>query len=125
MTFQQICKDVHMVKTNGQQVFIESRNRPPPRKHASTGEFKAFAFGEIHESANSKANFLFSGDSGATKAANSDPIRDLIADVTQPSKALVPAQLVQKDATTGYSYQQINCLDSIVRYVGGATPSPG
>uniref|UniRef100_A0A3P9HCG5 Period circadian regulator 1 n=1 Tax=Oryzias latipes TaxID=8090 RepID=A0A3P9HCG5_ORYLA len=90
MTFQQICKDVHMVKTNGQQVFIESRNRPPPRKHASTG---------------------------ATKAANSDPIRDLIADVTQPSKALVPAQLVQKEATTGYSYQQINCLDSIVRYL--------
>uniref|UniRef100_A0A8C7Y6Q9 Period circadian clock 1b n=1 Tax=Oryzias sinensis TaxID=183150 RepID=A0A8C7Y6Q9_9TELE len=90
MTFQQICKDVHMVKTNGQQVFIESRNRPPPRKHASTGEFKA---------------------------ANSDPIRDLIADVTQPSKALVPAQLVQKEATTGYSYQQINCLDSIVRYL--------
>lgn len=33
MTFQQICKDVHMVKTNGQQMFIESRNRPPPRKN--------------------------------------------------------------------------------------------
>lgn len=32
MTFQQICKDVHMVKTNGQQMFIESRNRPLPRK---------------------------------------------------------------------------------------------
>ena len=41
MTFQQICKDVHMVKTNGQQVFIESRNRAPLRKHAAaaaTGE---------------------------------------------------------------------------------------
>lgn len=37
MTFQQICKDVHMVKTSGQQVFIESRNRPPPRKHTATG----------------------------------------------------------------------------------------
>lgn len=37
MTFQQICKDVHMVKTNGQQVFIESRNRLPPRKNTSTG----------------------------------------------------------------------------------------
>jgi len=40
MTFQQICKDVHMVKTNGQQVFIESRNRLPPRKNTSAGEFK-------------------------------------------------------------------------------------
>lgn len=38
MTFQQICKDVHMVKTNGQQVFIESRNRPLPRKNTSTGK---------------------------------------------------------------------------------------
>lgn len=38
MTFQQICKDVHMVKTSGQQVFIESRNRPPPRKHTATGK---------------------------------------------------------------------------------------
>lgn len=35
MTFQQICKDVHMVKTNGQQVFIESRNRPPARKNSA------------------------------------------------------------------------------------------
>lgn len=40
MTFQQICKDVHMVKTNGQQVFIESRNRPPPRKHTNAGKIK-------------------------------------------------------------------------------------
>lgn len=40
MTFQQICKDVHMVKTNGQQVFIESRNRPPARKNTSTGNVK-------------------------------------------------------------------------------------
>lgn len=35
MTFQQICKDVHMVKTNGQQMFIESRNRGAPRKHSA------------------------------------------------------------------------------------------
>lgn len=35
MTFQQICKDVHMVKTNGQQMFIESRNRPPARKNSA------------------------------------------------------------------------------------------
>lgn len=44
MTFQQICKDVHMVKTNGQQMFIESRNRPLPRKNNSTGKIK----GQLH-----------------------------------------------------------------------------
>lgn len=49
------------------------------------------------------------------RAVQSDPIRSLIADVMKPSNALVPAPLVQKEAHTGYSYQQINCLDSIIR----------
>ncbi|XP_058480830.1 period circadian protein homolog 1b [Solea solea] len=91
MTFQQICKDVHMVKSNGQQVFIESRNRPTPRKNTSSGT--------------------------TVKAICSDPIRGLIADLTRPPKALVPAPLIQKEPPTGYSYQQINCLDSIIRYL--------
>lgn len=93
MTFQQICKDVHMVKTNGQQSFIESRNRPPPRKNTSTGV------------------------ASNLRAISSDPVRGLIADMTKPPKTLAPAPLVQKEATTGYSYQQINCLDSIIRYL--------
>uniref|UniRef100_A0A087XZX5 Period circadian clock 1b n=1 Tax=Poecilia formosa TaxID=48698 RepID=A0A087XZX5_POEFO len=92
MTFQQICKDVHMVKTNGQQVFIESRNRPLPRRNASAG-------------------------AAGVRTINSDPIRDLIADMTQPPSSLVPAALLQKEPSTSYSYQQINCLDSIIRYL--------
>ncbi|XP_019951105.2 period circadian protein homolog 1b isoform X1 [Paralichthys olivaceus] len=92
MTFQQICKDVHMVKTSGQQVFIESRNRPPPRKNPSAGI----------------ANI---------RAIKSDPVRGLIADMTKPPKALIPAPIAQKEPPTGYSYQQINCLDSIIRYL--------
>lgn len=78
MTFQQICKDVHMVKTNGQQVFIESRNRPPPRKNAITCP-------------------------ASIRAINTDPIRGLISDLTKPPKALVPASLVKKEAPTSYS----------------------
>ncbi|KAK7909794.1 hypothetical protein WMY93_014478 [Mugilogobius chulae] len=93
MTFQQICKDVHTVKTNGQQVFIESRNRPPPRKTPTLGV------------------------ASNLRAISSDPVRGLIADMTKPPKTLAPAPLVQKEATTGYSYQQINCLDSIIRYL--------
>uniref|UniRef100_A0A8B9GPI3 Period circadian clock 1a n=1 Tax=Astyanax mexicanus TaxID=7994 RepID=A0A8B9GPI3_ASTMX len=42
LTFQQMCKDVHMVKTSGQQLYAESRNRPPPRKQASSGIYKPF-----------------------------------------------------------------------------------
>uniref|UniRef100_A0A8C3AG05 Period circadian clock 1b n=1 Tax=Cyclopterus lumpus TaxID=8103 RepID=A0A8C3AG05_CYCLU len=92
MTFQQICKDVHMVKTNGQQVFIESRNRPTPRKITSTG-------------------------TTSIRAIASDPIRSLIAKIAKAPKALVPAPLTPKEPPTGYSYQQINCLDSIIRYL--------
>ncbi|XP_038150791.1 period circadian protein homolog 1b [Cyprinodon tularosa] len=92
MTFQQICKDVHTVKTNGQQVFIESRNRPPPRKNTCAGA----------------AGF---------RTINSDAIRESIADLTQSPRSLVPAALLQKEPSTGYSYQQINCLDSIIRYL--------
>ncbi|MED6276339.1 hypothetical protein CHARACLAT_002057 [Characodon lateralis] len=91
MTFQQICKDVHTVKTNGQQVFIESRNRPLPRKNTSTG-------------------------AAGVRTINSDPIRGLIAEMTQPPRSLVPAALLQKEPSPCYSYQQINCLDSIIRY---------
>ncbi|XP_054609590.1 period circadian protein homolog 1b [Dunckerocampus dactyliophorus] len=93
MTFQQICKDVHMVKTNGQQVFIESRNRPPPRKNGSTAT------------------------TNSLRAIPGDPVRGLIPDMTKPLKDLVPAPLVQKEPPPGYSYQQINCLDSIIRYL--------
>ncbi|KAM9426185.1 LOW QUALITY PROTEIN: period circadian protein homolog 1b [Pholidichthys leucotaenia] len=93
MTFQQICKDVHMVKTNGQQVFIESRNRPPPRKNTGTG-------------------------TSNIRAINSDPVRSLIADLTSPSKTLVSAPLVQKEPNTGYSYSRINCLrQHFIRYL--------
>ncbi|XP_060730635.1 period circadian protein homolog 1b isoform X2 [Tachysurus vachellii] len=85
MTFQQICKDVHMVKTSGQQVFIESRNRPPPRKHTATVSLRA--------------------------------VVDTVPDVAVPSKDPVLSQLVRKDPPSAYSYQQINCLDSIIRYL--------
>ncbi|KAK7170048.1 hypothetical protein R3I94_000329 [Phoxinus phoxinus] len=87
MTFQQICKDVHMVKTSGQQVFIESRNRPPPKKHTAAGALKA------------------------VEAAQPGP------SAAQPSKSSAPSLIVPKEPPSTYSYQQINCLDSIIRYL--------
>lgn len=44
-------------------------------------------------------------------------VRSLISDAARPPKALVPPPVIQKEAPTGYSYQQINCLDSIIRCV--------
>ncbi|XP_041925420.1 period circadian protein homolog 1b isoform X1 [Alosa sapidissima] len=96
MTFQQICKDVHMVKTSGQQVFIESRNRPPPRKHANTGA---------------------SGSLRAIRA--SEPITSFNPQTALPPKSTAPSQLMMKEPPSAYSYQQINCLDSIIRYLEG------
>uniref|UniRef100_A0A8C7RK33 Period circadian clock 1a n=1 Tax=Oncorhynchus mykiss TaxID=8022 RepID=A0A8C7RK33_ONCMY len=89
MTFQQMCKDVHMVKTNGQQVFTKSRNRPALRKHASTGALV------VPENLNK--------DLGPIGALG-------------PTKTLASVQS-RKDPSANYSYQQINCLDSIVRYL--------
>uniref|UniRef100_A0A4W5L9X7 Period circadian clock 1b n=1 Tax=Hucho hucho TaxID=62062 RepID=A0A4W5L9X7_9TELE len=94
MTFQQICKDVHMVKTSGQQVFIDSRNRALPRRRAGTA---LRAIGEV------------------------DPIKSLIPEVVCPPKTPVfnTQQLMKEEPSSTYSYQQINCLDSIIRFLDG------
>ncbi|XP_036379327.1 period circadian protein homolog 1-like [Megalops cyprinoides] len=94
MTFQQICKDVHMVKTNGQQVFIDSRNRPPPRKQSSTAVQKTVQCSEAMNLA-----------------------RGGLKEDAAPLKAVTPPHPVRKEAAPAYSYQQINCLDSIIRYL--------
>ncbi|XP_064209119.1 period circadian protein homolog 1a isoform X1 [Anguilla rostrata] len=94
MTFQQICKDVHMVKTSGQQVFIDSRNRSPPRKHASTGVVKAVQCLNVGK--------LIS------EGVKVDKI---------PPKAEPPPPPERRESAPAYSYQQINCLDSIIRYL--------
>nr|UVZ34203.1 period 1a [Rhynchocypris lagowskii] len=86
MTFEQICKDMHMVKTSGQQVFIESRNRPPALK---LGSLEALA--KAADTAEASAR------EGLAGLALSSPPR--------------------KELPTIYSYQQINCLDSIIRYL--------
>ncbi|XP_055262512.1 period circadian protein homolog 1 isoform X3 [Moschus berezovskii] len=93
VTFQQICKDVHLVKHQGQQLFIESRARPLPRPRVpATGTFKA------------KTLPCQSPD---LKAA---PV---------PIQAPVPlaAEETERKEASSCSYQQINCLDSILRYL--------
>lgn len=85
MTFEQICQDVHIVKTSGQQVFIESRNRPLPVKQES------LVLGKAADTAEASAR------EGLAGLALSSPPR--------------------KELPLMYSYQQINCLDSIVRYL--------
>uniref|UniRef100_A0AAR2IRY8 PAS domain-containing protein n=1 Tax=Pygocentrus nattereri TaxID=42514 RepID=A0AAR2IRY8_PYGNA len=89
LTFQQMCKDAHMLKTSGQHVYTESRNRPAPRKQANV-----------------------------VKAAEAESTsRESQQMVTLGPKAQASTQLPRKELPAAYSYQQINCLDSIIRYL--------
>ncbi|XP_032354632.1 period circadian protein homolog 1 isoform X3 [Camelus dromedarius] len=95
VTFQQICKDVHLVKHQGQQVFIESRARPLPRPRIpATGTFKAKTL----------------------PCQASDPELEVAPAPVQAPLALAPEEAERKEASS-CSYQQINCLDSILRYL--------
>ncbi|XP_058415753.1 period circadian protein homolog 1 isoform X3 [Diceros bicornis minor] len=95
VTFQQICKDVHLVKHQGQQLFIESRARPPARPCLpATGTFKAKTL----------------------PSQFPDPDLEAAPALIQAPLALAPEEAERKEAST-CSYQQINCLDSILRYL--------
>ncbi|XP_073686337.1 period circadian protein homolog 1a [Garra rufa] len=86
MTFEQICQDMHMVKASGQQIFIDSRNRPPALKQSSLE-----ALANVADTAEVSA-------------------RERLANLALSSPP-------RKELPTTYSYQQINCLDSIIRYL--------
>lgn len=93
VTFQQICKDVHLVKHQGQQLFIESRAKPTPRPRLlATGTFKAKVL----------------------PCQSPNPELEVAPAPDQASLALAPEEPERKEAS-GCSYQQINCLDSILR----------
>ncbi|XP_051540599.1 period circadian protein homolog 1a isoform X2 [Myxocyprinus asiaticus] len=87
MTFEQICQDVHMVKASGQQVFIDSQNRPPPTP-------------------------LKQGSLALVMAADTAE-----ASATVRLAGLALSSPPRKELPNIYSYQQINCLDSIIRYL--------
>jgi len=128
MTFQQICKDVHMVKTSGQQVFIDSRNRPPPKKHTTTGTQTHKFILKPTFSFVVELIFFFQDclskdvccvwKTGALKAVEAgQPGSSLCPGAAPPSKSSAPSLIVPKEPPSTYSYQQINCLDSIIRFV--------
>ncbi|XP_069804863.1 period circadian protein homolog 1 isoform X2 [Dendropsophus ebraccatus] len=91
MTFQEFCQNVHKVKSQGQQMFLGSRVIRPHQR----GHFQALAPPRTIPSA----------------------IADNTSPNTAPSRTpCVPEELTRKESSN-YSYQQINCLDSIIRYL--------
>ncbi|XP_076792666.1 period circadian protein homolog 1 isoform X4 [Arvicanthis niloticus] len=93
VTFQQICKDVHLVKHQGQQLFIESRAKPPTRPRL-LGTLKAKVL----------------------PSQSPSPELEVAPAPDQASVALAHEEPERKEASS-CSYQQINCLDSILRYL--------
>ncbi|CAJ0942751.1 unnamed protein product [Ranitomeya imitator] len=90
MTFQEFCQNVHKVKSQGQQMFLGSRVIRPHHR----GHFQALA---------PPRTVLAGADNPPPDTAPSRP-------------QCVPEELTRKE-TSNYSYQQINCLDSIIRYL--------
>ncbi|XP_060690221.1 period circadian protein homolog 2 [Hemiscyllium ocellatum] len=95
MTFQKICKDVHLVKNQGQAMFIENRGKSESkRRHKSVTQQK--------ETCGQSKDFKASSSKGA---APSNAVKNMLSDDTRCKEQPV------------YCYQQINCLDSVIRYL--------
>ncbi|XP_048460078.1 period circadian protein homolog 2 [Rhincodon typus] len=95
MTFQKICKDVHLVKNQGQAMFIENRGKSESkRRHKSVTQQK--------ETSGQNKDFKASS---SKVAAPSNAIKNMLLDDSRCKEQPV------------YCYQQINCLDSVIRYL--------
>ncbi|GCB74321.1 hypothetical protein scyTo_0003410 [Scyliorhinus torazame] len=95
MTFQKICKDVHLVKNQGQTVFIDSRGKnESKRRHKTVTQQK--------ETNNQIKDVKASSSKGA---APGSAVKNMLLDDSRCKKQPV------------YCYQQVNCLDSVIRYL--------
>uniref|UniRef100_A0A4X2L889 Period circadian regulator 1 n=1 Tax=Vombatus ursinus TaxID=29139 RepID=A0A4X2L889_VOMUR len=93
VTFQQICKDVHLVKHQGQQLFIDSRSQSnwPPCSAPDTFKTRDLPGRPLEP------------------GPGLNQIRPLAVSVTPEDS--------ERKEPSNCSYQQINCLDSIIRYL--------
>nr|XP_033778422.1 period circadian protein homolog 3 [Geotrypetes seraphini] len=92
MTLEQVCADVNRIKTLGQQMYIKSRSRPEGRKTESP-------FKELQKE---NATDYFQP---VSKSAGGEGQTTSSCDNSGKSQRHIP------------SYQQINCVDSIIRYL--------
>lgn len=120
MTFQQICKDVHMVKNKGQQVFIESRTKPQAAKAPCAGE--CLGMPQQRKGSRPRHHGPSSEPCPLPCAAGLDVAlergvlgREALREPERsPACAPTSEGSVRKEPSN-YSYQQINCLDGIIR----------
>lgn len=115
------------MKHQGQQLFIESRARPPPQPRLPGMLVRVWVRSETRGSLDLHPNseeffsplFLLVSATGTFKTKtlpyqSPDPELEATPAPVQAPPALVPGEAERKEASS-CSYQQINCLDSILR----------
>ncbi|KAM4871787.1 period circadian protein homolog 3 [Thomomys bottae] len=90
MTLEQVCASVNEIKNLGQQLYIESKTKPSVKPGMRTRM-------ELQGGDDQKA--FFSSQTLENKSMHTEPYDDLKKDQHSPS------------------YQQINCIDSVIRYL--------
>ncbi|KAM4651617.1 period circadian protein homolog 3 isoform 2-T2 [Discoglossus pictus] len=93
MTLKQVCTDINRIKNIGQQVYIDTRSKPQPKKREILGK----------------------GIQNAKPCTNTflRPHQDAAAIEGQAASSCDASRKGQHIP----SYQQINCVDSIIRYL--------
>ncbi|XP_024291233.1 period circadian protein homolog 2-like isoform X2 [Oncorhynchus tshawytscha] len=112
-SFQEICKGIHLQKSQEQQIYQASASAMPETKK-SPGKFlqKSPAGVRSKESAAPVAPLNWR-DSGVSAGVSGLNLED-----SSSRTAVQEEQLAFNDQTV-YSYQQISCLDSVIRYLEG------
>uniref|UniRef100_UPI00398EFB06 period circadian protein homolog 2 isoform X2 n=1 Tax=Pristiophorus japonicus TaxID=55135 RepID=UPI00398EFB06 len=94
LTLQKNCKDVHLVKNQGQTIFIESRIKSESkRRHKTVTQQK--------EISSQTKDFKVSSSKGA---APSSVVKNMLVDESRCKEQPL-------------YYQQVNCMDSVIRYL--------
>ncbi|XP_055723147.1 period circadian protein homolog 2 [Salvelinus fontinalis] len=116
-SFQEICKGIHLQKSREQQIYQASSSARPETKK-SPGKFlqKSPAVVRSKESAAPVAPLSWR-DSGVS-AGVSAGVSGLSLEDRSSRTAVQEEQLAFNDQTV-YSYQQISCLYSVIRYLEG------
>ncbi|KAM9460124.1 period circadian protein homolog 2-like isoform 4-T4 [Salvelinus alpinus] len=113
-SFQEICKGIHLQKSQEQQIYQASSSARPETKK-SPGKFLQKS-PVVVRSKESVAPLSWR-DSGVS-AGVSAGVSGLSLEDSSSRTAVQEEQLAFNDQTV-YSYQQISCLDSVIRYLEG------
>ncbi|XP_041751887.1 period circadian protein homolog 2 isoform X2 [Coregonus clupeaformis] len=111
-SFQEICKGIHLQKSQEQQIYKASSSaRPETKKNPGKFLQKSPAVVRLKATAAPVATLSWRDSGASAGLSGATPLEDC-------RPAVQEEQLAFNDQTV-YSYQQISCLDSVIRYLEG------